>query len=44
MGYVIAAYTVVLGSLLVYGLRLQALRRGLPEPPGDGAAAEGPPR
>jgi hypothetical protein len=43
MGYVIAAYTVVLGSLLVYGLRLQALRRGLGEP-GDGAAGEGPRR
>lgn len=29
MGYVIAAYAVVLGSLLLYGLRLQAQRRAL---------------
>jgi hypothetical protein len=29
LGYVIAAYLVVLGSLLFYGLRLQAQRRAL---------------
>ena len=29
MGYVIAAYAVVLGSLLAYGLRLRAQRRAL---------------
>jgi heme exporter protein D len=29
MGYVIAAYAVVLGSLLAYGFRVQAQRRAL---------------
>ena len=29
MGYVIAAYAIVLGSLVVYGLRVQAQRRAL---------------
>jgi hypothetical protein len=29
MGYAIAAYVVVLGALLAYGLRLQVLRRAL---------------
>jgi hypothetical protein len=29
MGYAIAAYVVVLGALLGYGLRLQTLRRAL---------------
>lgn len=29
MAYVIAAYAVVLGSLLLYGLRLHAQRRAL---------------
>ena len=29
LGYVIAAYAVVIGTLLVYGLRIQARRRAL---------------
>ena len=39
MVYVIAAYGLVVGSLLVYGLRLQARRRALARraeaPPGE---------
>ena len=42
MEYVIAAYTLVLGSLLLYGLRLQAQRRGLRGPTRDDAPGEGP--
>jgi hypothetical protein len=41
MGYVIAAYVIVLGSLLCYGLRVQAQRRALPRSSGDD---EPPPR
>ncbi len=29
LGYVVAAYAVVIGTLLVYGLRIQARRRAL---------------
>ncbi len=36
MGYVIAAYVIVLGSLVFYGLRVQAQRRALT---GAGGAA-----
>ena len=45
MGYLIAAYIVVVGSLLAYGLWIQAQRRALrrrDEGPGAGGAA-GPP-
>lgn len=42
MGYLIAAYVVVVGSLLAYGLWIQAQRRALrrrdPERPADGGA------
>ncbi|MCH2172132.1 hypothetical protein MK489_15200 [Myxococcota bacterium] len=31
MGYVIAAYGVVIGSLVVYGLWIQSQRRGVSE-------------
>ena len=42
MGYVIAAYAVVLGSLLLYGLRLQAQRRALSRHERDESGGESP--
>lgn len=42
MGYVIAAYVVVLGSLLVYGLRVQAQRRALSRSSDDVSPGESP--
>ncbi len=44
MGYLIAAYAIVLGSLLGYGLRLQAQRRALVRRSGDAAEAGSPQR
>lgn len=41
MGYVIAAYVVVLGALGVYGARLHARRRALERRAASRAAAEG---
>ena len=43
MGYVIAAYAIVLGSLLLYGVRVQAQRRALSRRSGDGPEGAGPP-
>lgn len=37
MGYALAAYAVVVGSVLVYLLRLRRLRSGLREQLADGA-------
>ncbi len=46
MGYVIAAYTVVLGTLVVYGLWIHAQRRNLmrqsqPKSEAEGEGGEG---
>ena len=41
MGYAIAAYTVVVGSLVAYGLWIQAQRRALRRR--DGARRDGAP-
>ncbi len=42
LGYVIAAYAVVIGSLLVYGLRIQAGRRALMRRAAAGRTSPGP--
>lgn len=44
MGYAIAAYVVVLGTLLAYGLRLQARRRALARAEARAAEAAQPTR
>lgn len=44
MGYMIAAYVVVLGSLLLYGLRLQVQRRALSRQHREDAGRESAPR
>jgi len=38
MGYVIAAYAVVLGSLIAYGVHVQLQRRALIRRQGDGGS------
>ncbi|MGI9591885.1 MAG: hypothetical protein ACR2P8_11000 [Myxococcota bacterium] len=44
MSYVIVAYAVVLGSLLLYGLRLHAQRRALGRHERDESGSETPRR